>query len=303
MFAIQQPISLNKHCISASITERYAYITYLFEFINSNNTSQELSFEITIEPDAFVSGFEANIDGQFFIGKVKPKEEAKQEYTIAKQKNENAILVSQPYDNISNIFKIQTNIDSQSKVILNIKIEQYLITKCNYKQLNIQILRDFNQYNIIKKYENIFFKFDIQDNSGVYDIIIPSSTSISYNLAPSATSNLEQGTQQDITITNKTTDKLAQNCSISGVINRLTPNINELILKYKTKGEANDATILYDTHSKTFCHIISNIINSSDLNLKDISIPRRVVFVIDKSGSMAGSKWNKTISATIKALQ
>ncbi len=34
-----------------------------------------------------------------------------------------------------------------------------------------------------------------------------------------------------------------------------------------------------------------------------ILIPRRVVFVIDKSGSMSGTKWIKTKAATIVALK
>merc|ERR1711972_954932 len=36
---------------------------------------------------------------------------------------------------------------------------------------------------------------------------------------------------------------------------------------------------------------------------KNIYIPRRVVFVIDRSGSMSGSKLRKTIAATVNALK
>ena len=52
--------------------------------------------------------------------------------------------------------------------------------------------------------------------------------------------------------------------------------------------------------SNTFCHVISNIL----VELKDsddIIVPRRVIFVIDKSGSMSGGKWRRTVSATINA--
>eukprot|EP01084_Bolivina_argentea_P142164 249751_1 len=106
-------IVLNKHSIDASITERYANISYIFEFENVNDYgSNELAFEITIHPDAFISGFIADIDGELFSGETKEKKEAKKEYKTAKQKNENAILISQPYPDIPNVFKIQTNIDS-----------------------------------------------------------------------------------------------------------------------------------------------------------------------------------------------
>ena len=106
-----------------------------------------------------------------------------------------------------------------------------------------------------------------------------------------------------------------QNCLINGKIIKKKSSINEFILKYKIKGEQNDSYILYDEKSNTFCHIISDIITDSMIEQNDISegnndeiksnilIPRRVIFVIDRSGSMSGSKWNKTISATINALK
>eukprot|EP01084_Bolivina_argentea_P142166 249757_1 len=106
-------ILLNNHTIDVKIIERYATISYLFDFESTYDYgSKELQFEITIDPDAFISGFTADIDGELFVGETKEKKTAKKEYTIAKQKNENAILISQPYPDIPNVFKIQTNIDS-----------------------------------------------------------------------------------------------------------------------------------------------------------------------------------------------
>eukprot|EP01084_Bolivina_argentea_P041347 76281_1 len=97
-------------------------------------------------------------------------------------------------------------------------------------------------------------------------------------------------------------------------------SLNELTLKYKIKGEQNDQCVIYDKKSQTFCHIISDIISESMIENEEITInegdndgkngikqlnviPRRVILVIDKSGSMAGSKWNKTMSSTMIALQ
>eukprot|EP01084_Bolivina_argentea_P024071 44918_1 len=118
-------ISLKRHSISANIAQRYANIAYSFDFENIGNaSSKELKFEITIDPEAFISNFIADIDGKLFYGQTKEKEKAAKEYKMAKHKHENAILISQPYDNIPNVFQIQTNIDSKSKILLTIKIEQ-----------------------------------------------------------------------------------------------------------------------------------------------------------------------------------
>eukprot|EP01084_Bolivina_argentea_P277959 474723_1 len=146
-------ISLNNHEISAKIKDRYAYILYSFSFENKNKnaTSNELKFEITIDSQAFISSFEADIDGQLFYGITKEKQVASKEYQAAKKKHFNTILISKPYDNIPNVFSVRTNIDSGSKILLNIAIEQYLQKQFKFNQVNIQILHDFTKYSIQKK--------------------------------------------------------------------------------------------------------------------------------------------------------
>eukprot|EP01083_Nonionella_stella_P183356 662376_1 len=113
-------ISLNTYAIHTSILERYASIGYEFEFENEDETngSSELSFELTVDPQAFISGFTAVIDGELFIGETIEKKQAKQEYVTAKQQHENAILICQPFPDITNVFRVKTNIDSQSKIVL-----------------------------------------------------------------------------------------------------------------------------------------------------------------------------------------
>ena len=143
-------ISLTEHSINANVSDRYATIEYSYNFENKSagSGSRELKFEITIDPDSFISHFIADIDGEMFYGKTKEKEEAKKEYKEAKEKNENAILISKPYKDIPNVFQIKTNIDKDSKISLQISIEQYLTKKFNFNHLNIQILRNFKKYNI-----------------------------------------------------------------------------------------------------------------------------------------------------------
>ena len=50
-------ITLNKHNISSKIKDRYAISVYSFDFKNDNGDAAELKFEITIDPDAFISHF------------------------------------------------------------------------------------------------------------------------------------------------------------------------------------------------------------------------------------------------------
>eukprot|EP01084_Bolivina_argentea_P303167 523354_1 len=182
VFGNKTKILLNQHSIHASIAERYANISYIFEFQSIYDYgSHELAFETTISPDAFISGFTASIDGELFSGQTKEKKQAKKEYRTAKQKNENTILISQPYSDIPNVFKIQTNIDSGSKILLTIKIEQYLKKQFNFNQLNIEIIKQFHKYNINPNYENVSFEMKISDKRGIFDIKLPSNNDITIN--------------------------------------------------------------------------------------------------------------------------
>ena len=65
-------------------------------------------------------------------------------------------------------------------------------------------------------------------------------------------------------------------------------------------------TIMMDYYlikkSNTFCHIFSYENNKENIFIK--STPRRVIFVVDKSGSMYdGNKWNQAINATIGSIK
>ena len=281
-------ITLHKHNISANIIDRYATTKYVFDFENEQSYATELMFELTIDPDAFIAGFEANIDGEIFIGQTKEKEIAAKEYSIAKQKEENAILISQPHKDIPNVFKVSTNIDSNSKISLEIRIEQYLKKKFNFNELCIQILRNFKRYNITPKFEHIEVTFDISDECGVYEVVAPS-----------------------LVIDEQTIDKMNKNCMIKG---KVTSDDNEVTLKYKVMGESEQTYALFDNESGSFCQVITNnIFTNKDGDHKEheggkdtidsVIVPRRVVFVIDKSGSMSGGKWRRSVTATINGLQ
>eukprot|EP01084_Bolivina_argentea_P142174 249771_1 len=142
-------IILNNHTITVDVKNRYAHIICSFDFENTNDSgSNELKFEITIEPMSFISKFIAIIDGEIFEGITKEKQTAAKEYNTAKKKNENALLIFQPHQNIPNVFQIKTNIDAKSKISLKISIEQYLQKQFNFNIINVQILRNFNKYNI-----------------------------------------------------------------------------------------------------------------------------------------------------------
>eukprot|EP00484_Ammonia_sp_Unknown_P015947 CAMPEP_0197080930 /NCGR_PEP_ID=MMETSP1384-20130603/214375_1 /TAXON_ID=29189 /ORGANISM="Ammonia sp." /LENGTH=949 /DNA_ID=CAMNT_0042519821 /DNA_START=24 /DNA_END=2874 /DNA_ORIENTATION=+ len=293
-------ITLRRHEISANIDNRYADVVYLFDFENRGQSgSSELKFELTINPNAFISRFEANIDGEIFVGQTKEKEKAAKEYTAAKQKNENAILISQPHKDIPNVFQIKTNVDAKSKTILTITIQQYLQKKFNFNELSVEILRKFSWgYGIRPSFNAIQLALLVNDESGIYDVQIPNG--------------------DEVNIQKNETSKDGKSCQIEAQI-ASTSNINEFRLRYKVKGEAQESRLLFDANSNTFCHIISDVLCKANIadNTDEAKqpneggddgqctylIPRCVVFVLDRSGSMHGGKWEKCVSSTIMAIK
>ena len=189
----------------------------------------------------------------------------------------------------------------------------------------------------------IGFAFNVFDECGIYDVLVPSA---SYQDNDKTVKDKDnewddifglfggKSTPQTISgviVNDQTMDKFIKSCIINGKIASSQSDINELTLKYKIKGEAEDSQCLFDNTSNTFCHVISNILSDftmkkpmdnikqlyptpfgeghgdkgmyGESNEPDIIVPRRVIFVIDKSGSMSGGKWRRTVSATINGLK
>ena len=117
----------------------------------------------------------ADIDGERFMGQTKAKETAKAEYSAAKAKDETAILISKPYDDIENVFRIKTNVRGGSKVQLKLSIEQFVAKKLQRNELTVQILRNWSHYGIRPRFEHIAFSMRVRDQSGLFDVAVPSA--------------------------------------------------------------------------------------------------------------------------------
>jgi len=142
------------------------------------------------------------------------------------------------------------------------------------------------------------FSFDIYDEHGIHDDV-----SIFY-----ADEQLlvidEQQSEQNQHYTVK--GKILPSSSSTNTTDTLI--LNELTLRYQSKEEEEEeanGSICYDGESNTFRHVISahDILSDCKYEAKQIVIPRRIVFVIDKSDSMRGDKWSQMVSCTVYALQ
>ena len=104
---------------------------YVHEFSNDGDTAQELSYQLELNPNAFVSEFSAVINDETMIGITKEKEEAQREYNEAVERGLNAVLISQNHDAYtvsisSNLKGIVEESGEATQAHLEVIIEEYL---------------------------------------------------------------------------------------------------------------------------------------------------------------------------------
>jgi len=67
------------------IENNYAATNYYFHFVNSTYV-QEISYNVKIDPNCFISNFKAIINDNEYVGDVKAREVVKKEYAASVQK-------------------------------------------------------------------------------------------------------------------------------------------------------------------------------------------------------------------------
>eukprot|EP01084_Bolivina_argentea_P006158 11656_1 len=264
-------ISLESQEMNIIIKDRYAFITYQFHFVNTNNDkAAELSYEISLQPHTFISYFFAELNGHIFKGETKEQFEALIEYNNAVELGLNVVLVSQNHD--ANIFTIQANIEAGGDAILNITAEQFMLRAFGYYELSLLVSNKYS--NVQSTFSDTPVTIDLYDEFGAIsftDVIVEVNTD--YNVSQISSNQY----YIDINVPNSAESE-------------------QLILfRYKTESMNNNNQLLYDSESSTFMHIFS---------YEDKSVlPRRVVFVLDRSGSMGTTKWESAVNATIGAIE
>ena len=92
-----------------------------------------------------------------------------------------------------------------NKISIHIRIEQFLRKTFGFNELKIEILRNFQMYNIKRNYRFIGFQYEITDSSGIYEIKLPSN--------------------MDARITKNEMNKVRSECVIEGNVSYCAPKI------------------------------------------------------------------------------
>merc|ERR1712184_178903 len=119
----QEDKILTKVEIDTKIMYRYAQTVVKSTMKNTFDVAREVSFNMTLSEEAFISNFTVTSDGQEFVADVLDREEATEKYNDAKELEKNAGIVNQDH---KRNFSISVNLRPQEKIIFHLTYDERL---------------------------------------------------------------------------------------------------------------------------------------------------------------------------------
>ncbi|XP_051768737.1 inter-alpha-trypsin inhibitor heavy chain H3-like [Ctenopharyngodon idella] len=262
--------------INSTVTSRYATTVITSRVANTLNESQEIQFEVKIPKTAFISKFRMTIEGKTYDGIVKEKEEAQQQYSKAVSRGQSAGLIKSVGRTLED-FKTSVTVAAFSKVTFELTYEELLKRRLGKYELLI---------NAHPMQPVADFKMDvhIQEKPGI------SFLEVKGDLSTGDLANAIKTTRadKDAWVTFYPTRDQQTKCKSCGE-NGLN---GDLLITYDVERQNPKGEVMVS--NGYFVHYFA----PSDVP----RIPKNVVFIIDRSGSMYGRKIVQTRLALLRIL-
>ncbi|XP_077058966.1 inter-alpha-trypsin inhibitor heavy chain H3-like [Siphateles boraxobius] len=272
----KQKVDIYSFYINSTVTSRYATTVITSRVANTVNESQEIQFEVKIPKNAFISKFRMTIEGKIYDGVVKEKQEAQQQYSRAVSRGESAGLIKSVGRTLED-FKTSVTVAALSKVTFELTYEELLKRRLGKYELliNAQPMQPVAD-----------FKMDvhIQEKPGISFLEVKGDLSTGDLADAIKTTRADK----DAWVTFYPTRDQQTKCKSCG-----------------ENGLNGDMLITYDVERPNHVGevMVSNGYFVHYFAPSDVPrIPKNVVFIIDRSGSMNGRKMEQTRLALLKIL-
>nr|XP_033781626.1 inter-alpha-trypsin inhibitor heavy chain H4-like isoform X2 [Geotrypetes seraphini] len=276
-FAKKRDIDIYSVHVDCQVSARFAHTVITSRMVNRANESREALFEVELPKTAFITNYSMTIDGVVYPGTIKEKKEAQQQYDKAVSQGQSASLVKATGRKMEN-FEVSVNIAAASKVEFELIYEELLTRRLRKYELLFKV----KPIQLVKHFQ---IEVHIFEPQGI-NFVDTQSTFMTNELFEAITKSVNE-TKAHV-LFKPTIDQ-----------QRKSPDGEESLLD-------GDFSISYDVKRNDTSTSDLQIVNGYFVhyfvppNLP--KLPKNVVFVIDKSGSMSGRKMEQTREALIKIL-
>ncbi|XP_072731975.1 inter-alpha-trypsin inhibitor heavy chain H4-like [Ciconia boyciana] len=263
--------------VDCKVTSRFAHTIITSKIVNRANESREATFEVELPKTAFITNFSMSIDGKVYPGIIKEKASAQKEYETAVSHGQSAGLVKITGRKLEQ-FHVSVSVAAASKVTFELAYEELLKRQLGKFELLIKV----RPKQLVKHFQIDVHIFEPQ---GIR--FLETDSTFMTNELTEALTKVQNETKAHI-LFKPTVDQ-----------QKINPELNETLLN-------GDFVVRYDVKRGATAGDIQ-IVNGYFVHYfapREMPVfPKNVIFVIDRSGSMAGRKIEQTRHALLKILQ
>ncbi|XP_050760586.1 inter-alpha-trypsin inhibitor heavy chain H4 [Gymnogyps californianus] len=263
--------------VDCKVTSRFAHTVITSKIVNRANASREATFEVELPKTAFITNFSMSIDGKVYPGIIKEKASAQKEYDTAVSHGQSAGLIKITGRKLEQ-FHVSVSIAAASKVTFELTYEELLKRQLGKFELLIKV----RPKQLVKHFQIDVHIFEPQ---GIR--FLETDSTFMTNELTEALTKVQNETKAHI-LFKPTVDQ-----------QKINPELDETLLN-------GDFVVRYDVKRGATAGDIQ-IVNGYFVHYfapREMPVfPKNVIFVIDRSGSMAGRKIEQTRDALLKILQ
>uniref|UniRef100_A0A8C0BXI7 Inter-alpha-trypsin inhibitor heavy chain 4 n=1 Tax=Buteo japonicus TaxID=224669 RepID=A0A8C0BXI7_9AVES len=263
--------------VDCKVTSRFAHTVVTSKIVNRANESREATFEVELPKTAFITNFSMSIDGKVYPGIIKEKASAQKEYDTAVLRGQSAGLVKITGRKLEQ-FHMSVSIAAASKVTFELTYEELLKRQLGKFELLIKV----RPRQLVKHFQIDVHIFEPQ---GIR--FLETDSTFMTNELTEALTKVQNETKAHI-LFKPTVDQ-----------QKINPELDETLLN-------GDFVVRYDVKRGATAGDIQ-IVNGYFVHYfapHEMPVfPKNVIFLIDRSGSMAGRKIEQTKAALLKILQ
>ncbi|XP_071809876.1 inter-alpha-trypsin inhibitor heavy chain H3-like isoform X2 [Asterias amurensis] len=266
--------------VTSTITARFAKTVVTCHVTNPASQGQEVNFYIELPKEAFISGFLIETEGEVYRSRVDEKEKAKAAYEQAKQQGQTTGHVSQTSEK-RNDFTVSINVAAEGALSFNLTYEELLKRHNGYFVNAISI----SPRQLVK---HLIVDVHIEEPQGIdrgkIDFFLKRPSSTDFAVRPQW-AEMKQLQRDRVHVQFHPTTEEQELLASDGVLGKF-------VVRYDVIHGENAGKI--EIVNGYFVH------HFSPAGLRPVS--KNVVFVLDTSGSMSGTKIRQTKEAMGKIL-